>query len=129
MLARMAKADAQPVVSANVIIERADMFELLRQRWRGFDDTGFEAASDLTGQPRLALRATADHDAVGPRHCQRGHRPAVGRDIAVDDERDFDRILDGAHGAPVGLALVNLTRESAVPRNRPTARGVDPARQ
>jgi hypothetical protein len=65
MLARMAKADAQAIVTANFIIERADIFELLRQRRRGFGYSGFEAAADLSGQPRLALRAAADHDRVG----------------------------------------------------------------
>ncbi len=40
MFARMAKADAQSIVAANVIVERADMFELLGKRWRGFDVAG-----------------------------------------------------------------------------------------
>jgi len=31
MLARMAKTDAEPVVAANLVIERADIVELLRQ--------------------------------------------------------------------------------------------------
>src|SRR5580698_624248 len=65
MFSRMAQADAQSVVTANPVIEGADIFELLRQRWCGFRDAGLKAASDLTGQPRLALRTTADHDGVG----------------------------------------------------------------
>src|SRR5260370_11159897 len=65
MFARMAKADAQSIVTANFIIERADIFELLRERRRRFGDAGFDAAPDLTGQPRLALCAAADHDSFG----------------------------------------------------------------
>src|SRR5450755_4934214 len=109
MFAGMAKADAQSVVAANLIIERPDMVELLRQRRRGFDDTGCEAAPDLTGQPRLALRATADHHGVGARHSQRGYGLLERCDVAVDDERDANRIPDSAHRAPIRLALVELT--------------------
>src|SRR3984957_11927839 len=65
MLARMAQADAQSVVAANLVVEGADIFELLRQRRGGFHDAGLEAASHLAGQPWLALRAATDHDRVG----------------------------------------------------------------
>src|SRR5260370_28646732 len=96
----MAKADAQTVMSANFIIERTDIFELLRQRRRGFDDTGFEAAPDLTGKTRLSLRAAPDHERVGARHLHRGHGLIVRYDIAVDDERAADRVPYGANRAP-----------------------------
>src|SRR3982074_2543952 len=129
MLAGMARADAQSRVAANLIIERPDMIELLRQRRRGFEDTGCEAAPDLTGQPRLALRATADHDGVGPRHLQRGYGLLERCDVAVDDERNADRIPDSAHRAPIGLALVELTPRTPVHRNQLHARGLGPARQ
>src|SRR5450631_4630877 len=129
MLAGMAKADAQSVVRANFIIERTDMVELLRQRWCGFDDAGCKAASDLAGQPRLALRATADHDGVGARHLQRGYGLLERCDVAVDDKRDPNRIPDGAHRAPIGLALVELTTRAPVHRNQLHARGLGPARQ
>src|ERR1035437_4157602 len=99
---------------ANFIIERTDIVQLFRQRWRGFDDAGFEAAPDLAGQPRLALRTAADHDSVGPRHFKRGNGLLVRRDIAVDDERNADRILDGTHRAPIGVALVELAARAAV---------------
>src|SRR5260370_28764214 len=108
MFARMAKADAQPIVTANLIIKRTDIFELLGERRRGFDDAGFEAAPDLAGQPRLALGAAADHHGVGARHFKRGYRLLERGDIAVDDERNADRILDGAHRGPIGIPLVEL---------------------
>src|ERR1700686_2676934 len=101
MFAGMAKADAKSVMAANLIIERTDMAELLRQRRRGLDDTGCEAAPDLTGQPRLALRATADHDSVGARHLQRGFGLLERCDVAIDDKRNADCIPDSAHRAPI----------------------------
>ena len=64
MLARVPESDAQPVKSADFIIEGADMRELLGQRWRRFGLPGFEPASDLPGQPWLSLRAAADHDRI-----------------------------------------------------------------
>src|ERR1700738_3644941 len=124
MLARMTKADTQTVVTANFIIERANIMELLRERRRGFDHAGFEAASDLTGQPGLALRAAADHDRVGTRHFKRGHRLLERCDIAVDDERNTNRALDRAHSAPIGVALVELAARAAMHRNQPHARGL-----
>src|ERR1700738_566647 len=108
MFARMTKADAQTVVTANFVIKRANIMELLRKRRRGFDDAGLEAASDLAGQPGLALRAAADHDRVGTRHFKRGHRPLERCDIAVDDERNTNRVPDRAHRTPIGFALVEL---------------------
>src|SRR6202022_4696192 len=125
----MAKADAQSVMTANFIIERTDIFELLRQRWRGFGDSGFDAAPDLTGQPRLALRAAADHDRVGARHFKRGHGFLERCDIAVDDERNADRILDSAHRGPIGVTLVELATRAAVYGNQLHARGLCAARQ
>src|SRR2546430_17674739 len=43
MLARVAQANPQSVMAADFIIKRADIFELLRQRRRGFGNAGFEA--------------------------------------------------------------------------------------
>src|SRR5579864_661956 len=56
MFARVAQADAQAIVTANLVIERADMGKLRHERWRGLCNTGLQAPADLTGQPRLALR-------------------------------------------------------------------------
>src|SRR6516164_4889104 len=47
MLARVTQSHAQPVVPANLFIEDADMVELLGKRWRGFNHSCLEAASDL----------------------------------------------------------------------------------
>src|SRR5260370_33305808 len=99
MFAGMAKADAQSVVAANLIIERPDMVELLSQRRRGSDETGCEAAPDLTGQPLLPLRSTADHDAHDARHLQRGTGVPEPWSVAVDYERNANRRPDITHRA------------------------------
>ena len=72
----MTKADPQAVMTANLVIERADIAELLGERRRGFDAAGFDATPDLARQPWLALRAAADHDRVGAGHFERRHRPS-----------------------------------------------------
>src|SRR5258708_26667605 len=129
MLARMTKADAQPVQFADFIVERADMVELLRQRGWRFGYAGFKAAPDLTGQPGLALRAAADHDPVGAGHFKCGHSLLERGDIAVDDEWNSDRILDRAHRAPIGLALVELATRAAMHRDHLDAARFRTARQ
>src|SRR6202041_2068625 len=55
MLARMAKTDAQTVMAANLIIERADEPQLLGKRRRGLGGTARQPPVDLTGQPGLGL--------------------------------------------------------------------------
>src|ERR1700733_9312508 len=57
MLARMAKPDTQAIMADDFVVERADVFQLIGQRRRGFRDSSFQAASDLARQPWLALRA------------------------------------------------------------------------
>src|SRR3954466_9831241 len=83
MLARMAKPDAQAVVPADFVIERADIFELLGKRGRGLGYAGFEPASDLARQPGLALRTAADHHGVGAGFFERGDRLVERGDVAI----------------------------------------------
>ena len=54
MLARMAKPDTQAVMTADFVIERADIAELLGQRRRGFGNAGFETAAMNAGLKRTA---------------------------------------------------------------------------
>src|SRR5882757_11413947 len=49
MLARVLEPDAQSVMAAHFIIERADMAELFGQRRRGFGLSAFKPAADLPG--------------------------------------------------------------------------------
>ena len=73
--------------------------------------------------PRPTMTASApDISSAVTRLLERG-------DIAVDDERNADRILDGAHRAPIGVALVELAAGAAVHRNHLHARGLRAARQ
>ena len=65
MFPGMLEPDAQAVMTADFVIERADMRELLDQLRRGFGSAGFEPASDLARQPRLPLRAAPDHHGIG----------------------------------------------------------------
>ena len=84
----MAKADAQTVMMANLVIERADISQLLAKRRRGLGDAALKPPADLAGQPGLALRTAADHDRIGARCLERGDRLVERRDVAVDDERN-----------------------------------------
>src|SRR3981189_1768056 len=65
MLARVLEPDAQTVMAADFIIERANVAELFGERRCGLGLSGFEPASELTRQPGLTLRAAADHHAIG----------------------------------------------------------------
>src|ERR1700761_1807090 len=114
MFARMTKTDPQTIVAADLVIERADMRKLLAKRRRSLDDPGLEPPRDLAGQPRLALRAAADHDRVGAGGFDRRNCLLERRDVAIDDERNPDRIPHGPHRAPIGLALVELTTGAAM---------------
>ena len=49
----------------NVIIKRADVFQLIRQNRCPLRDAGFDATADLAGQPGPTLRAPSHHDGVG----------------------------------------------------------------
>src|SRR5580692_8622327 len=73
MFSGVTQTDAQAVMATHFIIERADIAELLRKRWRCFDHAGVEATAELARQPRLALRATTDHHGVCARHVERRH--------------------------------------------------------
>ncbi len=81
---------------------------------------GREVAGDLPGPPGTALRRAADHHRVGAGGRERGGGILVAADVAVDDDRDRDAVLDGANRRPVGAALVELAARSSVHRDRRT---------
>src|SRR6202000_1383239 len=60
MLAGMTESDAQPVMRADLAIERADVVMLTVERRYRLGDTGLELSSDLARQPGLPLRSAAD---------------------------------------------------------------------
>src|SRR3569832_2824543 len=114
VLARMAQADTQTVMTANLVVERADISQLFPKLWRGLGDAALKLPADLAGQPRLTLRSAPDHDRIGAGCLERGDRLVERSDVAVDDQRNLHGVLDGAYRAPVGLTLVELTAGSAM---------------
>src|SRR5690242_8614464 len=64
MLSRMTQPNAQAVVTADFVIERADVTELLGQCGRGFGCATFKAPADLAREPGRPLRATSDHHGI-----------------------------------------------------------------
>src|SRR5260370_33301954 len=67
MLARMTKPDAQSVMAADFVVERAHIAELLGEHPRGFSRSPVEAAADPARPPGPALRAPPDPDPLGAR--------------------------------------------------------------
>ena len=130
MLARMAKADAQSVMrgkrhhracgysrAARASDGAASAMPVSRRRpiWPG--NHGWPCA------PRPTMTASApDISSAVTRLLERG-------DVAVDDERNADRILDRAHRAPIGFALVELAAGAAMHRDHLHAGGFGAARQ
>ena len=114
MLASMAQAYAQAVVRKQFVVELVDQGELNRERGRCFAATAVKTARDLAGQPGTALRGASDHHSVGARSGKRSPGIVHRADVAVDHERNRDRVLDRPHGPPVGVALVELAAGAPV---------------
>jgi hypothetical protein len=66
MFSRMTKPYAQAIVQEQVVIERADIRQLIRERRMRFFDTGFELPPNLTRHPGSALRTAPHHDGISP---------------------------------------------------------------
>ncbi len=67
------------------------------------------------------LRAAPDHHGVGAGRRKRRIGIVKIFDVAVDDDRDRDCILDRADRRPIGAALVELAAGAAMHRNEPHA--------
>ena len=74
-------------------------------------------------QPRPPVHSSPQHQGVGARLRQRPARVIDGQDVAVDDDGDAHSGLDLAHGAPIGLAGIELLAGAAV-----DGHGLDPER-
>ena len=131
MLAGMLFADALAMMGEHLVIKRRYGFELrpaaagpLRGGRPG------EAPRHLARKPRPPLAPRADHHGIGPRAGERRRVPSsrLG-DIAVDDDRDRDRRLDGADRGPVGAAGIELAARAAVHRDQLHACCLGPTRQ
>ena len=75
---------------------------------------GIEPVHHLRQQPRPAISTAPDHQAVSARLFKRRGAVRDGADIAVDDHRDRDRVLDRANERPVCLAPVHLVAGAAM---------------
>ena len=129
MLAGVTQADARPIVGEHLLVERSDERALrFERRWR-LAATADKRAADLSGQPRTALRGAADHHRVGARGGERGTRLLDAPDVAIDHDRDFDGLLDGTHGGPVGAPFVELAARTAVHGDEAHAGGLGAARE
>jgi hypothetical protein len=117
---------------AAIMIERH--VELCSQRRQlvgpgRFDGLAQQRSADLADQPGSSLRGPADHRRISARGCN-GLAGILGRmDIAIDDQRDGDRLFHRPHGGPVGLALVELLAGTAVYRHQLDAGILGPPRQ
>src|SRR6516162_1730004 len=129
MLARMAKPNAQAVVTADIVIEGTDKSKLLHKRRGCFRNAAVELAADLAGQPGLSLRAAPDHDGIGARGLERADRTLIRGNIAVDDKRKASRLPHLAHCRPVRVALVELAARAPVHGNHLDADGFRAAGQ
>src|SRR5581483_7975662 len=114
MLACVLETDPQPVMGEHVLIECGDDRKLDRKRWRTFAHTSLQIAGDLTRQPRPALRRTPNHDGIGAGGPQRRVGIVESPDVAVDDERNVDRIADRPHRIPIGAPGVELAARATM---------------
>ncbi len=121
MLARVADAPRAAVMRQHLLVERVDDGPLLDERRRRFTRAACEEARHLSRPPWAPLRGATDHHRVGAGQCQRLARVVVTVDIAVDDHRDGDAVLDRAHGPPVGAPLVELAAGAPMHRDETDA--------
>ena len=90
---------------------------------------GVERARYAADQPRRADRRAPDHHPRGARKREHGARVFEGRAIAVDDDRDPDRLDHRADGGPIGAAIVELRARPPVDGRHPRPRLFGPARK
>ena len=74
--------------------------------------------ADHADKPWQSLSGATDHDGVGARLFQSGAGLLHIGDIAIDDQRNADRISHRPDGGPVRLALVELLARAAVNRDQ-----------
>src|SRR3990172_3735853 len=78
--------------------------------------------ADSAEDPRFALRGASYHDSVGAGVLEYVFRLLRGADIAVGDDREIDRRLDGGDGVVFGFASIGAGASAAVHGQRFNAR-------
>src|SRR4029077_9315004 len=72
MFSRVAQADTKPIMRQQRVVERGHEVALLAKGWIGGCSPRRQPLTDLTWQPRLPLRAAADHPGAGAGWLRRG---------------------------------------------------------
>ena len=114
MLARMTAADGVTVMAEHFLVKRVRHRQLLGKRRRALALARGEEARHLPRQPGTALRGAADHHRVGAGDRKRLRGVVEAGDVAVDDDRNGDRLFDRADGGPVGAPVIELAAGAAV---------------
>ena len=79
---------------------------------------------EVAVDPGITQAAAADHDPVAARDIEEAPRVEGRKNVAVADDRDFNRALDLADRLPIRLAGVLLGLRAAVHGDRVEARGL-----
>ena len=79
--------------------------------------------------PRPAIGTAADHDTIGMGLRQHGAGVRGGGSIAIGNQGNADDVLNGANGAPVSPAAIELATGSSVHGDHLNARILGAARQ
>ena len=84
--------------------------------WVGQARISVEPVHHLPQQPWFAIGTATNHHTICTALLERLVSIFDGANIAIDDHRNFDRVLDLADKGPVGAAFVHLV--SCTPMNR-----------
>ena len=129
VFSRMAKSGAGPEFADQPIemLERglAALRDGRLPRWTAV----VERARQGADQPGRADRRASDHHARRAGKSEHGPRVFRCRAIAIDDDRDRDRIDDGANGGPIGATFVELAARAPVDGRHLRARPFGPPRE
>src|SRR5271165_4781189 len=108
MFAREADARAGAELAEHrVIVPQEDGFLPGQGRLRQ-PLAGAEVVRRLSREPRPAVAAAPDHHAISARSSESGGGVVLGENIAVNNDRDADRLLYTPHKRPIGGAGVEL---------------------
>ena len=87
----------------------------------GHAASGAQELGDVGREPGAAVRAAADHDAIGAGLAQGFGGVVRGQDVAVGDHGDAHGGLDAGDEGPVGAAGIHLLAGAAVDRHHADA--------
>jgi hypothetical protein len=118
MLAGDLHALVSPIMAEQGLVVFQHHHELVRERRFRRPTIAAQAIHDLGRKPGPAVGAAPDHHPVGAGLGQGRLHILKAADVAVDDHRDRDRLLDPSHESPIGRAAIHLAAGPAVNRDR-----------